>query len=115
MFQFFILFLLSLASAFAQSPGIITTVAGTGVFGYNGDNIPAVQTFLDFSIGGAYGDEILYDYCHPAIDAVGNLYIPDKANNRVRRVSTNGIITTFAGDGQHGFLGVGVPATQATL
>ena len=58
-----------------------------------------------------------------AVDALGNLYIADSGNNVIRRVSTNGVITTVAGDvaadqssgGLGGFSGDGGPATQARL
>ncbi|MBT5219780.1 MAG: DUF5011 domain-containing protein, partial [Woeseia sp.] len=48
-----------------------------------------------------------------AIDAVGNVYIADSSNNRIRRVATNGTITTFAGLGTAGLSGDGGDATQA--
>src|SRR5262249_8596339 len=50
-----------------------------------------------------------------AVDAAGNLYIADFNNNRVRRVGTNGTITTVAGTGNSGFSGDGGPATSAQL
>src|SRR5947209_2213296 len=111
----FVLFFLCLAPASAQNRGIITTVAGTGVAGYNGDNIPAVRAQLDFAIGDYFGDEYIYDYCHPAVDAAGNLYLPDKFNDRIRKVDTQGIITTVAGNGQEGYNGNGGPATEAAI
>ena len=78
-------------------------IAGTLFgFGYNGDNIPATQAWL------ALPREI-------AIDGSGNLYIADWLNNRVRKVDTNGIITTLAGNGVQGFGGDGGPASQAML
>ncbi len=70
--------------------GIITTYAGTGVSGYNGDNIQARLAQLN-------------DPYHISFDPSGNLYIADSSNNRVRRVDTAGIITTVAGTG-HGRL-----------
>ncbi|MGH8474248.1 MAG: RHS repeat-associated core domain-containing protein [Methylococcales bacterium] len=65
--------------------GIISTVAGNGTPGYNGDGIPATSAMIN-TIG-------------LAIDAVGNLYLADFFNNRVRKVDTSGIITTVAGNG----------------
>ena len=50
-----------------------------------------------------------------AVDAAGNLYIADKGNYRVRRISTDGTINTVAGNGGAGFSGDGQPATQAEL
>jgi sugar lactone lactonase YvrE len=85
-----------------SSDGVISTVAGSGDFGYSGDGGSA----LDAQIGGAQG---------LAADNDGNLYIADFANYRVRKVSAAGIIATVAGDGTRGFSGDGGPATQAQL
>jgi len=82
--------------------GIITTVAGTGVAGYNGDSVLATNAWLNFP------DSI-------ALDTQGNLYIADTSNNRIRKVSTNGIITTVAGDGIGGYNQDNVLATDAEL
>ena len=83
------------------SGGTITTVAGNGTYGYNGDNIAATSAQLAGPTG-------------IALDAAGNLYIADVFNNRVRKVS-NGIITTVAGNGTAGFTGDKGPAANATL
>jgi uncharacterized protein (TIGR03437 family) len=80
--------------------GVITTVAGTGSGGTLGDGGPALSAQL-------LSPESI------AIDGAGNLYIADFGNNRVRKVSTNGIITTVAGTGGFGYLGDGGPATGA--
>ena len=90
-----------------DAAGIITTVAGTGqgfyeggLGGYGGDGGPAVEARmhnpndLDF-------------------DGVGNLYIADDWNHRIRRVDTAGIITTIAGIGEGGSRGDGGPAVEA--
>ena len=82
--------------------GIITTIAGTGQRGFSGDGGPATSASLN-------GPRRL------AVDAVGNLYIGDQNNHRVRKVSPEGIITTVAGTGQPGFSGDGGPATSALL
>jgi hypothetical protein len=79
------------------SQGVITTVAGTGIAGFNGDNGPATDAQLN----------------HPngiGVDAAGNLYIADSGNLRVRKVS-NGIITTIAGNGVCGYRSTGCQAT----
>ncbi|HEX2911525.1 MAG TPA: RHS repeat-associated core domain-containing protein [Chloroflexia bacterium] len=82
--------------------GIITTIAGTGIAGYNGDNIPATQAKLFGPWGLAVGPD-------------GSVYIAEYSN-RIRKVDPNGIITTVAGNGQvDGFGGDGSPATQARL
>lgn len=82
--------------------GLITTVAGNGAAGYSGDNGPAIRAQLDGPTG-------------VAMDTSGNLYIADTINNRVRKVSSNGTITTIAGTGTSGFSGDGGPATAALL
>ena len=82
--------------------GIITTVAGNGVGGFGGDGVLATNAMLNYPSG-------------VAVSARGELYIADQDNNRVRRVSTEGIITTLAGTGTAGFSGDGGPATQAAL
>ena len=88
----------------AASTGIITTVAGAnnGV-AYNGDNIAATTA----SLAGPKGI---------AIDSVGNLYIADSGNQRIRKVTaTTGIITTIAGTGASGLYGENIVATNAAL
>jgi sugar lactone lactonase YvrE len=81
---------------------IVNTVAGTGERGFSGDGGLATQAKLDQPYGIAF-------------DAAGNMYIADSANNRVRRVDRNGVITTVAGTGTHGYAGDGGPATSALL
>ncbi|MGA2177433.1 MAG: PKD domain-containing protein [Verrucomicrobiota bacterium] len=85
-----------------RTDGIITTVAGNGTDGYSGDGGPATNAEL-YSPGGV------------AVDAFGNLFIADNGNNRIRKVGTNGIITTVAGDGTAGYSGDGSAATNAEL
>jgi sugar lactone lactonase YvrE len=82
--------------------GIITTVAGTGTAGYYGDGGPATNAQLQNPDG-------------VALDADGNLYISDSGNQRIRRVNTLGVITTFAGSGSAGYSGDGGPAASASL
>jgi sugar lactone lactonase YvrE len=84
------------------SDGTITTVAGVGAPGFAGDGGPARQARLYLPTG-------------VALDAVGNLYIADEGNNRIRRVSPDGIIQTVAGNGVAGFGGDGGAATDAWL
>jgi trimeric autotransporter adhesin len=81
--------------------GVITTIAGSG-YGYSGDNGPAL--YAQFSSPGGL-----------AIDKQGNLYIADTYNRRIRKIDTNGIITTYAGNGTLGSDGDGGSATQARL
>ncbi|MGP8217583.1 MAG: hypothetical protein ACLQQ4_18590 [Bacteroidia bacterium] len=85
------------------STGVITTVAGNGTWGYNGDGIAATSAEL-------YGP-----YC-VALDTAGNIYIADYQNNRIRKVTqSTGIITTVAGNGTGGYTGDGSQATSAEL
>ena len=82
--------------------GMIYTVAGDGTAGYNGDDIPAAQARLKSPRAVSVGSD-------------GCLYIADMGNHRVRKVSTDGIITTVAGTGTEGFFGDGGLATDAWL
>jgi RHS repeat-associated protein len=83
-----------------DADGIITTVAGDGEWGYGGDGGPATQAQLD-------------EPNSVVLDAQGNLYIADSYNSRIRKVYTNGIITTIAGSGGWTNSGDGGPATEA--
>jgi len=83
------------------SNGVITTVAGNGMQGGGGDGGPATSAQLSFPTG-------------VAVDSIGNLYIADNFNNRIRKVS-NGVITTVAGNGTQGGGGDGGPAISAQL
>jgi sugar lactone lactonase YvrE len=85
-----------------DTKGIITTVAGNGAQGYSGDNGPATSATFYGPIG-------------IALDARGNLYIADLAYSIIRKVDTQGIITTFAGNGTPGYSGDGGMATNANL
>lgn len=81
---------------------IINTIAGNGVAGAAGDGSAAISAQLNVPYG-------------VAIDALGNLYIADMSNNKIRKVNTSGIITTFAGTGVQGYSGDGAAATSAKL
>jgi sugar lactone lactonase YvrE len=85
-----------------NADGTLSVIAGNGAAGYSGDGGPATQASLNQPAGFA-------------VDAQGNLYIGDARNFRVRKVDTNGIITTVAGNGQQGFSGDGGPATAAQI
>jgi hypothetical protein len=86
----------------AAGSGIITTLAGTGTAGYNGDGTATTAN--------------LYTPQGVAADAAGNVYIADTSNDRVRKVVTGtGVISTVAGTGVAGFLGEGGPAISARM
>ncbi len=82
--------------------GIISTVAGTGLRGYSGDNGPAL--FAEFDSPSAI-----------ATDSAGDLYVADSGNHRIRRIDTAGFITTIAGNGLDGDAGDGGQAIDAAL
>ena len=87
--------------------GVISIAAGNGLARYSGDGGLAVGASLSSA-----GTDVPSGL---AVDSAGNLYIADQSNNAIRRVDTNGIITTVAGTGAGGFSGDGGPATKATL
>ena len=82
--------------------GIIVTVAGDGAAGFAGDGGPATAAHLKYPEAAA-------------VDSAGNLFIADSRNQRIRKVTQNGIITTIAGNGTQGLRGDGGPATSAQL
>ncbi len=85
------------------STGIITTVAGNGIQGFNGDGAAATSASLNLPRG-------------VALDSDGNLYIGDYGNAVIRKVAAGtGIITTVAGNTGKGFSGDGGLATHSEL
>src|SRR5882762_5468414 len=82
--------------------GIIQTVAGLGFPGFSGDGGPAVEARLNAPYG-------------LATDLAGNLYVADLGNNRLRKVSPDGVISTVAGTGQPASGGDGGKASAAQL
>jgi len=97
-----ILFLLVAACVCNGAARHIATVAGTGEKGYAGDGGPATQARLNnpFGIVKGPGDE---------------LYVCDTGNHAIRRIATNGLITTVAGTGKAGYSGDRGPALKAEL
>lgn len=82
--------------------GTITTYAGNGMCGYNGDNMAAAKAMI----------------CVPsgiALDASGNLIVADQGNARIRKITKAGKISTIAGNGAFGYSGDGGPATSAAI
>ncbi len=82
--------------------GNISTLAGNGVNGYSGDGGQATGAMLN-------GPQAV------AVDSLGNVYVGDTANNRVRKVAPNGVITTVAGSGDAGYSGDGGQAVNAQV
>ena len=82
----------------------ITTIAGNGIYGFSGDGGPATSAEIYYPAG-------------MCVDTSGNLFFADYGNNRVRKVSAGGIITTVAGNGAafSTVIGDGGPATGAFL
>ena len=80
----------------------VSLFAGTGNYGFSGDGGPAVNA--------TFGNLVAV-----VVDNSGNVYFADIANSRVRVVTPQGIIQTYAGNGTIGDTGDGSPATQATL
>ncbi len=85
-----------------DTAGIITTIAGTGTAGFFGDN--GLATVAQLS-----------DPYDVALDDTGNIYIADFGNQRIRKINTSGIITTYAGTGTGGYTGDGVAATSVGI
>jgi hypothetical protein len=93
-----------------DTDGIINTFVGTGMAGFSGDGGPAADAQIKLPGGQA---------APPAgritVDKAGNLYIADSANNRIRMVDPDGVISTIAGTGDPTYGGDGGPATKASL
>ena len=82
--------------------GQIVTIAGTGTPGYNGENIPATEAQL-------------HDPCFVFVSCQNQVYISENDGHRVRKIDTNGRISTIAGTGIEGFNGDNQLATHAQL
>jgi uncharacterized protein (TIGR03437 family) len=86
----------------AMPPSVLTTVVGNGTSGFSGDNGPATAANITGPL-------------FPIFDSAGNMYFSDFNNQRIRKVSTNGVISTVAGNGTAGFSGDDGPAISAQL
>jgi trimeric autotransporter adhesin len=82
--------------------GNSTIFAGNGIAGYTGDGGAATSSSLN------YPDAV-------TVDPAGNIYISDENNYRIRKVDTNGIITTIAGTGVNGYTADGLPAASSAI
>ena len=85
-----------------EADGSITTVAGGGLPGFSGDGGPATAAQLNFPKEIAFGPG-------------GELYVADTSNRRVRVIGTDGVISTFAGNGEYASAGDGGPAEAASF
>lgn len=85
-----------------EPSGLVAPFAGSGRYGFSGDGGPAVNAQLAFPTG-------------VATDGIGNVYIADNSNHRIRMVDRGGTIETIAGTGTKGFGGDGGPATSASF
>ncbi|HET6991189.1 MAG TPA: T9SS type A sorting domain-containing protein [Bacteroidia bacterium] len=85
-----------------NTSGIISTVVGTGTSGFSGDGGLATAAQLNIPTSLAF-------------DSIGDLYIADRGNARIRMVSTAGIISTVVGNGTVGDTGDGGPAISAEI
>jgi len=85
-----------------NASGIITTIAGTGTAGYSGDSAAANLAQINAPRGVTIGPD-------------DNIYIADQSNHRIRKINSQGMITTVAGNGTGGYGGDGAAATSAML
>jgi uncharacterized protein (TIGR03437 family) len=84
------------------SGGVIATIAGTGVAGFGGDGGSALTAQLNFPYG-------------LALDSAGNVYVADLGNQRVRKITPDGFITTVAGTGRRASSPDGAAPTDTSL
>ncbi len=85
-----------------SSDWVVETVAGTGVKGYSGDGGPAIEAQINNPYGLVMGPK-------------GELFFCDIDNHVVRKISSDGKISTVAGSGMAGYRGDGGPAIEAQL
>jgi uncharacterized protein YjdB len=89
-----------------NNTGIISTIAGNGLPGFSGDG--------GFATSASIGDGISYNW-GLSLDGVGNLFISNGNQNRIRKVNTSGIISSICGNGTAGYSGDAGLATSATI
>lgn len=85
-----------------DSSGTITTLTGRGYGTFRGDYGPAALAGMSSAFS-------------MALDRAGNLFFTDDANQRIREITTSGLVFTVAGNGNCGTTNAGVKATQAPL
>ncbi len=82
--------------------GIVSTLAGGGPYKSSPDGVLAANAFLNYPVG-------------LAIDKAGNIYVADALDFRIRKIGTNGVISTVAGTGVAGWSTLGAQATASPL
>lgn len=110
LFALVVLFLLAVLAACggssskagASGSSVISNFAGSANSGFGGDGGPAINAQLNQPVTAAF-------------DGSGNMFIADTGNNRIRKVTSSGTISTVAGNGVPGFSGDGGAATSAAL
>jgi uncharacterized protein (TIGR03437 family) len=85
-----------------SSSGTLTVIAGTGKAGYGGD-------------GGAATAALLSSPAGLRVDPLNNIYVADTQNQRIRKITPQGNISTVAGNGQAGYAGDSGPANAASI
>ncbi len=98
-----LLWVLCVMHSFGAKAQIINTIIGNHVAGFSGDGGTATAAQLNFAISLAFDSH------------TGDMFVADSRNNRIRKVTPAGIISTFAGTGTRGYSGDGGPASAATL
>jgi sugar lactone lactonase YvrE len=96
------MFLVAAALVYNSNAQVVTVYAGTGNEDYNGENVAASAANMG-KVPGA------------VTDADGNLIYADAGNNRIRKISADGKVTTIAGCGRTGYTPDGVKATEAAI
>jgi len=87
----------------SSSTGVITTIAGNGLKGYNGEGVGALSTMFD-------------GLTSAAADGFGNIYTAEYGSNRIRKLSiTDGKFYTVAGTGYGNYTGEGIHASAFAI
>jgi sugar lactone lactonase YvrE len=94
--------------------GTVTTLAGNGAGAGRGDWTYPAGAYFNDGTGGPNGTAEFAEPCGVAVDSLGNVYVADSANNRIRKIDAAGNVTTLAGNGNKGWMdGTGGPGGTA--